>query len=479
MSSEILLVEDSVAQAAVYKAYLEAEGYLVRLAGSAEDGLREIEARPPSALLLDLELPGMGGLELLGNLRREPARFPVIVVTDHGSAENAAQAIRLGAVDFVTKPFDRSRLKVTVANAVKQHQLATMVDSLQEKFTRERFHRFVGGSAPMQAVYRIIESAAPSKASVFITGESGTGKELCAEAIHQESPRRGGPFVAVNCAALPRDLIESEIFGHVKGAFTGAVRHRDGAASLADGGTLFLDEIGEMDLDLQAKLLRFVQTGQFQRVGSGETIKVDVRIVCATNRDPLEQIRQGRFREDLYYRLHVIPIHLPPLRDRGEDVISISRLFVQKFAGEEGKGFSRMAPETEQILRDYHWPGNVRELENVIRNAIVLNDGDVLLPQMLPIALARRQIAASADRPVTEPVAVVHPVTAPPPMQEQPPVPANAETVMPLWQVEKQAIEAAIDHFGGNVLQAAAALEISPSTIYRKRQAWESQARAG
>jgi DNA-binding NtrC family response regulator len=423
----------------------------------------------------------MSGLELLGRLQQEASRFPVVVVTDHGSAENAAEAIRLGAADFVTKPFDRSRLKVTVANALRQHQLATMVDTLQEKFTRERFHRFVGGSAPMQAVYRIIESAAPSRASVFITGESGTGKELCAEAIHQESPRRAGPFVAVNCAALPRDLIESEIFGHVKGAFTGAVRQRDGAASLADGGTLFLDEIGEMDLDLQAKLLRFVQTGQFQRVGSGEMIKVDVRIVCATNRDPLEQIRQGRFREDLYYRLHVIPIHLPPLRDRGQDVISIARLFLQRFAAEEGKGFERLAPATEQLLRDYPWPGNVRELENVVRNAVVLNDGDALFPQMLPVAVTRRRIATEAvsDAPPLPPVAapVPGPATGSPRLHE--PVTDSTGNVVPLWQVERQAIESAIEHFGGNVLRAAAALEISPSTIYRKRQAWESQAKVG
>ena len=480
VSTEILFVEDSAAQAAVYKTYLEAEGYLVRLAGSAEDGLAEIETRPPAALLLDLELPGMSGLDLLGRLQQAGWQFPVVVVTDYGSAENAAEAIRLGAADFVTKPFDRSRLKVTVANALRQHQLARMVDTLQEKFTRDRFHRFVGGSALMQAVYRVIENAAPSRASVFVTGESGTGKELCAEAIHQESPRRAGPFVAVNCAALPRDLIESEIFGHVKGAFTGAIRQRDGAASLADGGTLFLDEIGEMDLDLQAKLLRFVQTGQFQRVGSSETIKVDVRIVCATNRDPLEQIRLGRFREDLYYRLHVIPIHLPPLRDRGEDVISIARLFVRKFAEEEGKGFARIAPEAELLLREYPWPGNVRELENVIHNAVVLNDGDVLLPQMLPSVLVRRQIAGPAAPTVPEPESPAGPVPAPALVpREQPPAPGDVAAVAPLWQVEKRAIEAAIDRFGGNVLQAAAALGISPSTIYRKRQSWDSQGRVG
>ena len=476
MADEILLVEDSAAQAAVYKAYLEAEGYLVRVAGSGEEGLEAATARPPSALLLDLELPGINGLEVLSQLRRQPGGFPVIVVTDHGSAENAAKAIRLGASDFVTKPFDRSRLKVTVGNAIRQHQLASMVDTLKEKFARDRFHRFIGGSAPMQAVYRIIESAASSRATVFITGESGTGKELCAEAIHKQSPRREGPFVAVNCAALPRDLIESEIFGHVKGAFTGAVRQRDGAASLADAGTLFLDEICEMDLDLQAKLLRFVQTGQFQRVGSGETIKVDARIVCATNRDPLEQVRQGRFREDLYYRLHVIPVHLPPLRDRGEDTVAIARLFLERFANEEGKAFSRFSTETEQLLRDYPWPGNVRELENVIRNTVVLNDGEAVLPAMLPPAVTARRIASVAAAQEVA-AAVVPPLaggTAAPARIET--LTRGQEAVIPLWETERQAIETAIEHFAGNILRAAAALEISPSTIYRKRQAWMERA---
>lgn len=475
MADEVLLVEDSPAQAAVYKAYLEAEGYVVRVAGDGEAGLKSLKERPAAAMLLDLQLPGIDGLEVLERLRRESSSVPVVVVTDHGSAQNAAEAVRLGACDFVTKPFDRSRLTVTVSNAIRQGRLASMVDALKATLTRDRFHRFVGGSAPMQAVYRIIESAAPSRATVFITGESGTGKELCAEAIHKQSPRYAGPFVAVNCAALPRDLIESEIFGHVRGAFTGAVRHRDGAASLADGGTLFLDEIGEMDLDLQAKLLRFVQSGHFQRVGSSETIKVDVRIVCATNRDPLELVRRGRFREDLYYRLHVIPIHLPPLRDRGEDVIDIARQFLTRFADDEGKAFTRFSTEVERMLRDYPWPGNVRELENVIHNVVVLNDGEVVLPDMVPPAVSARRILETQAQPPAPPhpphlVDTGHAVAR---TQAAPDTPGARAPVTPLWQVERRAIEAAIDHFQGNVLQAAAALGISPSTIYRKRQAWE------
>jgi len=474
VSQEILLVEDSPAQAAVYKAYLESEGYTVHLVVSGEQALATLQVVRPAVLLLDLELPGMSGLELLARIRKGPYAFPVIVITGHGTAENATEALALGAADFLSKPFDRSRLKVTVGNVLRQHQLAGMVDTLKEKFTRDRFQSFVGSSAPMQTVYRIIESAAPSRASVFITGESGTGKELCAEAIHRESPRREGPFVAVNCAALPRDLIESEIFGHVRGAFTGAVRERAGAAAKADGGTLFLDEIGEMDSDLQAKLLRFVQSGEFHRVGSSDLSKVDVRIVCATNRDPLKMILEGRFREDLYYRLYVIPIHLPPLRERGEDVLTVARQFLRTYADEEGKAFSALAPATEQLLRDYPWPGNVRELQNVLRNAVALNHGTVLQPDMLPEAVRSRHIAptaaASAASLRTSTLENAEPVDSL--VQQQP------GAIEALWKMEKRAIETAIERCGGNILQAAAALEISPSTIYRKRQGWYTQLQA-
>jgi two-component system repressor protein LuxO len=282
--------------------------------------------------------------------------------------------------------------------------------------------------------------------------------------------------------------MESEIFGHVKGAFTGAHRQREGAASLADGGTLFLDEIGEMDLDLQSKLLRFVQTGQFQRVGSGETISVDVRIVCATNRDPLEMVRQGRFREDLYYRLHVVPMQIPPLRERGSDVLLIARSFLARYSLEEGKRFEGFTPECEQLLSRHRWPGNVRELENVVRNIVVLNDGPVVTLQMLPAVvlqdasppqLAATPVVASpqvdASAPVrVEPAPVI--MRAEPPTAGHAPLAAPPRAVVPLWQVERDAIESAIAFYDGNVPRAAAALEISPSTIYRKRQSWSGAA---
>jgi len=482
MTHEILLVEDSTAQSAVYRSYLEADGHHVHAVGSGEAALDYLQRRQPAAMLLDLQLPGIQGLEVMSRIRDQGKAVPVVVISDHGSTDNVVEAMRLGAVDFVTKPFGRSRLGVTVNNAIRQRELAAMVETYRDQFARDRFHGFIGGSLPMQSLYRIIESAAPSKATVFITGESGTGKELCAAAIHAQSRRSDGPFVAVNCAALPRDLMESEIFGHVKGAFTGAHRQREGAASLADGGTLFLDEIGEMDLDLQSKLLRFVQTGQFQRVGSGETIAVDVRIVCATNRDPLEMVRQGRFREDLYYRLHVVPMQIPPLRERGEDVLLIARSFLARYSLEEGKRFEGFTPECEQLLSRHRWPGNVRELENVVRNIVVLNDAPFVTLQMLPPVVlqdsSQPTVAATpvVMAPETDGTALVRPEVRPVVMPSETPAASAprhaAPAVVPLWQVERDAIESAIAFYDGNVPRAAAALEISPSTIYRKRQSW-------
>jgi two-component system repressor protein LuxO len=297
---------------------------------------------------------------------------------------------------------------------------------------------------------------------VFITGDSGTGKELCARAIHQESPRRDKPFIALNCAAIPRDLIESEIFGHVKGAFTGAVTEREGAAVAADGGTLFLDELFEMDLDLQSKLLRFIQTGQVQKVGTNQVRKVDVRFVCATNRNPLREVEEGRFREDLYYRLHVIPIALPALREREQDVVLIARRLLRQFAEEEHKAFTHFSPEVERVFCSYAWPGNVRQVQNVVRNLVVLNQAAEVTLAMLPPPLNEQSL--QHERP-NNPLLLV-----PAPAQRTEP---GSEEIKPLWMVERDAIERAIALCGGNIPKAAAYLEVSPSTLYRKKTTWE------
>ncbi|MNX09338.1 Luminescence regulatory protein LuxO [compost metagenome] len=456
----VLLVEDTRSLAVVYEQYLVQDGYEVLLADCGQQALAQLLASPPPVVLLDLELPDMSGMAILQQITEQQLPCSVVVITAHGSVDVAVEAMRCGAFDFLTKPFDGKRLCATARNAFKHQQLSSLVAQYRENFERSSFAGFIGASMAMQAVYRIIESAAPSKATVFITGESGTGKEVCAEAIHQCSPRRDQPFIALNCAAIPHDLMESEIFGHVKGSFTGAQGDRKGAASLADGGTLFLDEICEMDLDLQSKLLRFIQTGTLQRVGSGKVESVDVRFVCATNRDPLVEVKAGRFREDLYYRLHVIPLSLPPLRERGEDILLLARDLLLRYAKEEHKRFRDFDADAVRVLLDYPWPGNVRELQNVVRNIVVLNDRELVSKEILPPPLnGGRALVVPAPAEAT-PEILAEPMSIPLP-------------VRPLWLVEKEAIEQAIASCDGNIPKAAALLEISPSTIYRKKQGWE------
>lgn len=449
----VLLVEDTASLAALYQAYLQDEPLSLTVVSNGQQALEHIRRQPPDILLLDLILPDMPGMEILKWLHREQPNVTTIVMTAHGSVDVAVDAMRLGAHDFINKPVEAERLKVTLHNTMKFRHLNQLVDRYRHEIEREPFQGFIGASLPMQKVFRLIENAAPSTATVFVTGESGTGKEVCAEALHQLSGRREGPFIALNCAAIPKDLMESELFGHIKGAFTGALQDRDGAVIRADGGTLFMDEICEMDLELQSKLLRFLQTGQIQPVGSSQQIKVDVRIVCATNRDPLVEVEQGRFREDLYYRLHVIPIHLPPLRERGGDVISIANALVRQASREENKSFVGLSEATKDRLQAYHWPGNVRQLQNVIRNAVVLHQGEWIEQDMLPAPLDTPQAHSSTAQPVTD---------------------AMPAPIVPLSVIERQAIERAISHCQGNVSRAAAMLEVSPSTIYRKLQSWDN-----
>jgi two-component system repressor protein LuxO len=324
----------------------------------------------------------------------------------------------------------------------------------------------------MQAVYRTIAAAAPSKATVFVTGESGTGKEVCARAIHAESPRRDRPFVALNCAAIPRELIESELFGHQKGAFTGAQQAREGAAEQADGGTLFLDEIGEMSLDLQSKLLRFLQTGMVKRLGATAERQVDVRFLCATNRDPWAEVQAGRFREDLYFRLHVIPLHLPPLRERDDDVLRLADAFLARFASEEGKRFDGFDEAAREAMLGHPWPGNVRELENVIRQAVVLNRGGVIGATQL--ALDPRRWSRLAATPSDRPGGSAAEAGSAPMLAAASTSPAGVTTtaIEPLAVVERRVIEQAIAACRGNVPEAARKLEVAPSTLYRKLAQW-------
>jgi two-component system repressor protein LuxO len=355
---------------------------------------------------------------------------------------------------------------VTVKNALEHRRLSNVLEEVVEQTGEGPPGRLIGQSLAMQVVYRILRSAAPTNATVFITGESGVGKELCAEALHKLSKRRDGPFVAVNCAAIPKDLMESEVFGHVKGAFTGASNDRKGAALQADGGTLFLDEVAEMDLAVQTKLLRFLQEKTVQRVGEDTLRRADVRIVCATNRDPQAEVLAGRFREDLFYRLHVVPLELPPLRERDSDVLLLGRHFLEAFSREDGKAFKRFAPDAEAVILAYPWPGNVRQLQNVVRSIVVLNDGEAVSLDMLP----RTLWAASAT---STPLPPSPRAGAEAPHTTHSPAP-NADRIRPLEDVIRSTIESAIEACGGSIPRAAAALQVSPSTIYRRVEAWRS-----
>lgn len=462
----LLLVEDDPPMARVYQEYLKSEPYEVVHAETGKKALKAISARNDFVgLILDVQLPDMSGLEILSHVMSENLNIAVVVITAHGSINMAVDAMREGASDFLMKPFNAERLIFTLRNSLERHELKGIVQSLQKDFGSGEFCGFIGRSLPMQAVYRIINGAASSKATVFVTGESGTGKEVCAEAIHEKSPRNGKPFIALNCGAIPQELMESEIFGHVKGAFTGAHANRDGAATLADGGTLFLDEICEMDMSLQVKLLRFIQTGGFQKVGNSKIEKVDVRFICATNRDPWEEVEKGNFREDLYYRLHVIPVHLPPLKDRGADVAEIADHFLRVFAQEEGKQFQVFTEEAMAMISDYCWPGNVRQLQNVIRNIVVLHDGEIVEAGMIP------PLAGAGGRTGVMPAsASVGPAST------QADRPAK---IRPLWQMEQELITEAINACDGNISRAAALLELSPSTVYRRLREAEEKAEAG
>jgi len=455
----ILIVEDSETLAAVYSSYLEADtGYQVSISGDGAGAMARLQSSPPDLLLLDLNLPDMNGMEILRFIHQQQLPSQTIIITAHGSVDLAVDALHLGAFDFLVKPFDARKLRVTVRNALERLEMNQAIAIYRDTFDRSHYEGFVGESLVMQAIYRTIDSAASSQATIFITGESGTGKEVCATAIHQRSKRAKQAFIALNCGAIPRDLIESEIFGHVKGAFTGAVSARDGAAKLADGGTLFLDEICEMDVDLQTKLLRFIQTGTFNKVGSGIKEQVNVRFVCATNRDPWQEVQKGNFREDLFYRLHVIPIQLPPLRERSSDVFLLLEKFLRQYSQEEHRQFRGFSLAAKECLIGYSWPGNVRQLQNVVRQIVVLNDGAEVTLEMIPVQIRSQHHQLQND-------------IAKPEVQLKAGIEETLD-IQPLWLVEKTAIERAIEICGGNVPKAAALLEVSPSTLYRKKERW-------
>lgn len=457
---KILIVEDEPALAALYSAYLEDESFDASVANTGTQGMTSLSEASFDAVVMDVQLPDANGIDLVRTIKSQHPDTAIVVISGHGSVNMSVEAMRAGADDFLVKPFSGGRLRTTLSNVLKTQTLQTQVSQLKTKKERGTFHGFIGSSKPMQGVYRLIELAAKSKAPVFVTGESGTGKELCAEALHRQGPRANKPFVALNCGAIPKDLLESEIFGHVRGAFTGATSDRAGAALSASGGILFLDEICELDYGVQSKLLRFLQTGKVQKVGSDIVTDVDVRIICATNKDPAEEVRAGNLRDDLYYRLNVIPIHLPSLRDRGHDVIEIAAQLAADLGQEEHSLPASLTEDAQARLVTYPWPGNIRELINKIRSALVLSESTTLTSEDLGLNSAYSP-QNLGENPF-ERQAISEPIGS-----------AASQDILPLWKVERQAIEAAIRKCDGNVVQAALLLEVSPSTIYRKRSEWE------
>jgi DNA-binding NtrC family response regulator len=381
--ARVLIVDDDAKSRRLLEVRLRALECEVAMAANGQEGLAAVKQEMPALMLLDLQMPGMDGMELLRTLRRDGIDLSVIVITAHGSIEAAVEAMKEGAYDFIPKPFDPKHLEIVVLKALERERLKREVEILTE-VVDERYRLIVGKSPRMSEAIDLAKKAAASKSTILLLGESGTGKELFARAIHNWSERKDKPFIAINCVGLSKELLESELFGHEKGAFTSAHELKRGKMELAHAGTIFLDEVGDISSEIQTKLLRFLQEREFERVGGTKTIGVDVRIVAATNRDLEGSVRGGRFREDLYHRLNVIPIILPPLRERKQDISDLAHYFLQRFSLETKKDFTEVTQEALEPLLIYDWPGNVRELANVIERAVVLGQGPKLTVQDLP-----------------------------------------------------------------------------------------------
>ena len=387
-SERILIVDDEDGMRRLLGRVLTREGYETSTVGSGAEALRLVANERFDLVVTDIKMPEMDGLQLLEELKEYEPSLPIIVMTAYGTIENAVQALRFGAYDYIAKPFETDEIKLTVAKALERERLLAENRYLHAELEgRYDFSGIIGGSPAMQQVYEMASSVAVSNANVLITGESGTGKELMARSIHYSSPRKEKPFVVLNCSALSESVLESELFGHEKGAFTGALDTRKGRFERADQGTLFIDEVAEMSVTAQVKLLRVIQEHEFERVGGNKTISVNVRIVAATNKKLEDQVKEGKFREDLYYRLNVVNINIPPLRSRREDIEPLSRHFLEKYATETGKKITDLAPRALSCLLAHDWPGNVRELQNAIERAVVLSKGSELTPRDFPQGL--------------------------------------------------------------------------------------------
>lgn len=464
-SQTVLVVDDEANLRKVLTAFLLRDGYRVLTASDGEEAWDLLQGERVDVLLSDLRMPGMDGIQLLERVVERYRGVPVVMLTAHGTVDTAVDAMKLGAFDYLTKPFDKEELRISIRKAAAHARMRDSEPGVSHVGGGSRFG-IVGQSPALDDVFRTIEKVAASPTTVLITGESGTGKELIADALHQESPRAPKPLIKINCAAIPRDLIESELFGYEKGAFTGAVTSKPGRFELAHEGTLFLDEINSIPLEMQVKLLRALQSGTFERVGGVSTTEVDVRLVAASNKDLAQEVASGRFREDLYYRLNVVHIHLPPLRERRDDLPLLVERFVEKFNARLNKRVQGLSEEAFVRLSAYGWPGNIRELENVIERAVLFAEGDRVTADELPNVLRELDVRGAPP-----------PLPAPPVSRSSPDFSPRRDTpVGPLKEIvrrhthslERDLIGRALRETGGNVTKAARRLQISRKSLQNK-----------
>ena len=491
MSKRVLIVDDDPAQRRILEETLRRLGFETKTATSGEQALAVLEGPDASAIslvLLDLVMPGLDGMAVLAKVHAKPGIPPIIVQTANGSIDAAIQAMRAGAVDFVVKPASPERLDVSIKSALKIEALAGEITRIRKKAEGTlSFNELIARGEAMNRVVALGRRAAASNIPVLIEGESGVGKELIARAIQGESERAGRPFITVNCGAIPENLVESILFGHEKGAFTGATDKRIGKFQEADGGTLFLDEVGELPLDAQVKLLRALQEGEIDPVGAKRPVKVNFRLISATNRDMIQQVKDGKFREDLYYRLNVFPIHVPPLRERLSDVAELARHFMARFAAEEGKRIIGFSTDTLRLLQSYSWPGNVRQLENAVFRAVVLADGPELTVAEFPQIAAHVEGFSSAIPPAPAYVDQNPAYTGPAILGAEGTLPQTVEIngagsalgiaamsgdgeIRPLEAIEADMIRLALGRYRGHMTEVAKRLNIGRSTLYRKMQ---------
>jgi len=463
----IVVADDEPNLRKVLSAILSRDGFEVLEATDGEAALGLVDSTI-AAVITDLRMPKLDGMGLLRRVVAEYPDVPVIMITAHGSVDSAVEAVKLGAFDYLEKPFEQTQIRQVVQKALKTHELDRRAPRPMVFVAGSGRFGLVGRAAPLEQVFQVIEKVADTPSTVLISGESGTGKELIARALHQNSSRRDQPFIKINCAAIPKTLMESELFGYDRGAFTGAVGQKPGRFELADGGTLFLDEIGEIPVEMQVKLLRVLQESEFERIGGIKTLKVDVRLVTATNRDLLKEVQAGNFREDLYYRLNVVPIHLPPLRERTSDIPLLVEHFVTKFNERLRKSVTGVDDEALAALVAYAWPGNIRELENVLERTILFSEGAIIRARDLPAELGGAPAVAAAVPLAPQPGPI-------PPSPSSPGTPAPAldgslkELVrQETERLEREIILRALDETGGNVTQAAKKLKISRKSLQTK-----------